>query len=502
MSADRVSAEQLAELRREAHVYGGVSEHVVDNLCDEISALKAEGAELKRECDWHKTNGVAALRDITMRCCDETMSWQKHELRRLEAEIAALKAEVERMAKTAKANFDTWISDREHGETAMAQVGRLEAENAELRKRGAVVTEEMFVAAQTAFNAAKGWHRPQPEKMRAALEAALSASPAADRGTRNMREEMMDCYQFGKVDARASDRGTRDAGLREAIDIIQGGSFLHDQAPTKLWANQLEALIRARIGQEPALPDAVERGVHAKEIGPEGLAGAQAALSASPNADCGARGGEVLPAEVVDRQTLIAKDIANLWCDGSVGAATCVLAALLRAARIGQEPALHYAADAPGHTDLMITPEAIDEAIDAEDARDGLTTPFKPCVMHFQESQTTEFIQEDVMTVWQEYEPGIAAGYAIDDRRLVGVQWPLLRSNADVREDIARLVAALEEIRHLDQVERRTCVDFDPAGCTYDVEMGDGRCASVAARVLAEVKGKQRAHGEPSEGGA
>ena len=54
--------------------------------------------------------------------------------------------------------------------------------------------------------------------------------------------------------------------------------------------------------------------------------------------------------------------------------------------------------------------------------------------------------------------------------------------------EIARLREALREIVKFDRAERRTCVDFDPAGCTYEVEDIDGPHAACARAAL-ETKG-------------
>lgn len=54
--------------------------------------------------------------------------------------------------------------------------------------------------------------------------------------------------------------------------------------------------------------------------------------------------------------------------------------------------------------------------------------------------------------------------------------------------EIARLREALGEIVKFDRAEKRTCVDFDPAGCTYEVEDIDGPHAAHARAAL-ETKG-------------
>ena len=53
---------------------------------------------------------------------------------------------------------------------------------------------------------------------------------------------------------------------------------------------------------------------------------------------------------------------------------------------------------------------------------------------------------------------------------------------ARLRANNERLRAALGEIIAADQREKRTCTNFDPAGCDYDVTMIDGPCAAIARR--------------------
>jgi septal ring factor EnvC (AmiA/AmiB activator) len=43
---------------------------------------------------------------------------------------------------------------------------------------------------------------------------------------------------------------------------------------------------------------------------------------------------------------------------------------------------------------------------------------------------------------------------------------------------------ALTNIVRLDQHEKRTCIDADPSGCTYEIEMIDGPCAHIARHAV------------------
>lgn len=53
---------------------------------------------------------------------------------------------------------------------------------------------------------------------------------------------------------------------------------------------------------------------------------------------------------------------------------------------------------------------------------------------------------------------------------------------SDLMDENMRLRGALERIVKLDRGEKRTCVDFDPAGCTYEVEDIDGDFAAIRPR--------------------
>lgn len=47
----------------------------------------------------------------------------------------------------------------------------------------------------------------------------------------------------------ATVRKAKADGLREAADFIAGGSFLHDKAPGKIWADQVCPKLNARASQ-------------------------------------------------------------------------------------------------------------------------------------------------------------------------------------------------------------------------------------------------------------
>lgn len=49
-----------------------------------------------------------------------------------------------------------------------------------------------------------------------------------------------------------------------------------------------------------------------------------------------------------------------------------------------------------------------------------------------------------------------------------------------------RLREGLREIRKIDQLDKTTTIDVDPAGCTYAVEKVDGYCAEIAAQLLSD----------------
>lgn len=57
-----------------------------------------------------------------------------------------------------------------------------------------------------------------------------------------------------------------------------------------------------------------------------------------------------------------------------------------------------------------------------------------------------------------------------------------------LQADFSRLKNALEWIIRVNQVERRTAVEIDPAGNTYAVELVDGVFATEARRALAAVR--------------
>ena len=58
-------------------------------------------------------------------------------------------------------------------------------------------------------------------------------------------------YYLESALAQAEERG-RIAGLREAAEIVLNGRFLHDNAPSKLFANEAAAAItRAAEGKNP-----------------------------------------------------------------------------------------------------------------------------------------------------------------------------------------------------------------------------------------------------------
>jgi hypothetical protein len=44
-------------------------------------------------------------------------------------------------------------------------------------------------------------------------------------------------------------RKAKADGMREAADFIAGGSFLHDKAPGKIWADQVCPKLNARASQ-------------------------------------------------------------------------------------------------------------------------------------------------------------------------------------------------------------------------------------------------------------
>lgn len=73
------------------------------------------------------------------------------------------------------------------------------------------------------------------------------------------------------------------------------------------------------------------------------------------------------------------------------------------------------------------------------------------------------------------------AGYdpAADDMTV-----PFAIKLAEQDAKIERLQKALDRIIKLDRRERRTCVEFDSAGSTYEVEDIDGPIAAIARAAL------------------
>ena len=123
---------------------------------------------------------------------------------------------------------------------------------------------------------------------------------------------------------------------------------------------------------------------------------------------------------------------------------------------------------------MQVTDEMIDAALDAYDA-----PRYAPCEKRMRaaleaalgaKTGSDENIAEELrdQEAWL-YTLGFKGLIELHDRA------------ADCIEELA---AALKEIIQFDRAEKRMCIEFDPAGCTYEVEDIDGPHADRARATL------------------